>query len=187
MSAAEFLAEQKRLAEAVTEAWLPIAGFEGLYEVSDLGRVSSVGHNWRGYGRRIIVAQDNSHGYLKVRLSIAGRRVNKRVHSLVACAFIGERPSDADQIRHLNGNRHDNRAVNLAYGNGKENAADRDGHGTTAKGERNGWARITEATVREVRQLREDGLLYREIAELTGVTRHHARQIVAREVWSHVD
>lgn len=161
-----------------------IAGFPG-YRISRDGRVFSTASNWRGYGVREITPIPGKGGYLKVRLTVEGKRLNRAVHRLVAEEFLPPRPAGA-QIRHLDGDRVNNAASNLAWGSAKDNADDRKRHGRTAEGSRNGSAEIDEATVRLVRELRSSGLLYREITDKTGVTRQHARLIVTREIWSHV-
>jgi hypothetical protein len=79
----------------------------------------------------------NGKGYLRVRLLANGRRKSQAVHKLVALTFLG-RPLPGQQVRHLNGNRLDNSHANLAWGTAKQNAEDRNRHGKTARGERNG-------------------------------------------------
>src|SRR5260221_193401 len=76
----------------VTERWLPVVGYEGLYEVSDLGRVRSLlrkGGNNRWYGGDIKRSSLDQAGYLYVSLSRGGKGSRKRIHQLVAEAFIG--------------------------------------------------------------------------------------------------
>jgi len=99
------------------------------YKVSKDGRIFSTGHNWRGYGVREMKLHPNSHGYLRVKLTINGRSKNYMVHKLVAEAFIGKRPNAKYQICHKNGLRTDNRVENLYYGTARENAKDRTNHG----------------------------------------------------------
>lgn len=104
------------------------------YEVDKYGQVFSMGHNWRGYGARLLVQDKNKDGYMCVRLTINGVRKRYRVHTLVAIKFLGKKPKSADQIRHLDGNKLNNHVSNLAWGNAKSNADDRDKHGRTSKG-----------------------------------------------------
>ena len=104
------------------------------YEVTSDGKVFSISHNWRGYGRRELSQSLNSYGYPSVRLSIGGSRKRVTVHVLVAEKFLGEKPSQKHQVRHLNGDKTDNRACNLAWGTAKENADDRERHGRTSSG-----------------------------------------------------
>lgn len=104
------------------------------YAVSEDGRVWAVGTNWRGYGEREIKPTENGHGYLKVRLTIGGRRRNIPVHRIVALAFVGPKPSPAHEVCHVDGNRQNNAASNLRWGTRKDNAADRERHGRTSRG-----------------------------------------------------
>lgn len=105
-----------------------IPGYAG-YEADEDGNIWSVASNWRGYGRRQLNQQPDPDGYLKVRLSRAGRRVRKAVHHLVCRAFHGE-PSPGLEVRHLDGTRRNNRPDNLCWGTRSENAFDRNRHGT---------------------------------------------------------
>lgn len=106
------------------------------YIVTRDGRVFSVGHNWRGYGEREMRLTPNADGYPSVRLTIGGKRTRLAVHRLVAREYLPPRPSPAHEVRHLDGDRTNNRVTNLAWGTRKENAADRERHGRTYRGER---------------------------------------------------
>lgn len=111
--------------------WQPIPGYEGLYEVSDLGQIRSLprkGGNNRTYGGKILKPLLRPP-YLTVVLSRDGIEARLRVHSLVALAFIGQRPA-GQQVRHGPGGALDNRLVNLCYGTPAENAADKVRDGT---------------------------------------------------------
>lgn len=111
------------------------------YRVTATGKVYSTDHNWRGYGEREMRQHPNSYGYPSVRLTIDGRRKRLAVHRLVAQCFLPPKPSPVHQIRHLDGNKTNNAVSNLAWGTSAENAADRDRHGRTYKGERHHWSR----------------------------------------------
>lgn len=111
------------------------------YAVTSDGRVFSVAWNWRGYGRRELAQCINQDGYPYVRLQErGGKRRLIPVHRLVADAFLPPRPSLNHETRHLNGNPRDNRVSNLAWGTKKENAADKERHGRTSRGERHAAA-----------------------------------------------
>ena len=110
------------------------------YEVTSDGSVYSVESNWRGYGKREMAKILNSGGYPSVRLMIDGKRKRVAVHTLVAAAFLGPKPSKAHQIRHLDGDKNNSSASNLAWGTAKENANDREMHGRTSRGEKHSLA-----------------------------------------------
>ncbi|MBZ9759448.1 HNH endonuclease [Mesorhizobium sp. CA8] len=104
------------------------------YEVTRDGRVFSVGSNWRGYGKRELTQVLNKDGYPSVRIIIDGKRKNRTVHSLVAKHFLPQKPSIRHEVRHLDGNKLNPNADNLAWGTQKENAEDRARHGRTSRG-----------------------------------------------------
>lgn len=104
------------------ERWMPVVGHEGVYEVSDLGRVKRVAPGQGTHVGRILKPVIDRKGYEVVRLS--GER--QRVHRVVAAAFFGK--SDM-MVRHLDGNPMNNVPSNLRYGTPLENSADRIAHG----------------------------------------------------------
>ena len=106
------------------EIWKPVVGHPG-YEVSDLGEVRSLPRtrNGRRYrGRRLCPFKDGK-SYPAINLSHGPLRVRRTVHSLVADAFIGPRPTGLE-TRHLDGTRINSSLNNLAYGTRAENWAD---------------------------------------------------------------
>lgn len=109
-----------------SERWLPVPDWEGLYEASDLGRIRRIvaRGRWGYYGKVTILKQCiGQQGYQTVGLWRDGKSQTNMVHRLVARTFLGPRP-DGLEIRHLNDNKLDNRAVNLVYGTHRENMLD---------------------------------------------------------------
>ena len=99
------------------EVWKSIDGYDGRYEVSNLGRVRSLEfrNNQTTFNRiKIMKATDNGHGYLIVSLREGGRRKNHYVHRLVAEAFIPN-PDNLPVIDHIDHNRSNNVATNLQW------------------------------------------------------------------------
>lgn len=127
------------------EQWLPVVGWEGLYEVSDLGRVRSIERvvvDVLGRSRRwpsvLLTPFKDDKGYLRVRLWRAGRGApSVPLHRLVAATFIGLRP-DEQVVRHKNGNSEDNSLSNLWYGSVADNNRDLLDHGSWSNG-RDRW------------------------------------------------
>jgi hypothetical protein len=119
------------------EVWLPIGGYEGLYEVSDLGRVRSLDRivehrngNLHLKGR-VLKPADKGDGHLRLVLCRHGQGQIKAVHRLVLMAFIG--PAGINQAtRHLDGDAKNNILTNLQWGTQRENLLDAVRHGTHA-------------------------------------------------------
>ncbi len=152
-----------------TEEWRPVVGHEGIYEVSDQGRVRSVSRivaTTRGPRRRAgrMKRQHLSPGGYW-RTSIVDSTVC--VHALVAAAFLGARPA-GHQVCHNNGVSADNRVENLRYDTPAGNAADTARHGRL-KGTKNGQAKLTEEHVRRARQMRAAGKTLAAIGDIFGV------------------
>jgi hypothetical protein len=118
MEAGPTSAEAEAIAGLPGEEWRRVEEFDD-YEVSDLGRVRSTKTTFP----RIITANPNRDGYLKVRLYRGNRPYYRYVHALVAIAFIGPR-ADGLEVRHLDDNKLDNRAHNLTYGTRSDNMRD---------------------------------------------------------------
>ncbi len=108
------------------------------------------------------------------------------VHRLVLLAFIGPCPAGMESL-HENGNRHDNRLANLRWGTKKENAEDRERHGTAVKGERQHLAKLTETDVRAIRRIfTDERLSFTEIGRRYGVPRRTIACVVRGLTWMHV-
>lgn len=114
------------------EEWRPVAGYEGLYEVSSEGRVRGVSRldsKWRAIPTREKSNKVGAVGHPVTNLYKAGRGRTFTVHTLVAVAFIGERPSGFD-VAHEDGDRTNNSVRNLRYKSRKDNLLDAVRHGT---------------------------------------------------------
>lgn len=111
-----------------TEKWLPVMGFEGFYEVSDLGRIKSVSRNYIDINNVIYQKKDkvlSSHpnkGYLKIRLRGNNKNFNYTVHQIVSISFLNHVICGHNLvINHKNFIRCDNRVINLEIITHREN------------------------------------------------------------------
>lgn len=115
-----------------TEEWRPVVGYEGYYEVSNIGRVRSttrLDNRGRQKTGRVLRAGIAANGYLLVSLWRDGVASSRTVHSLVAEAFIGPRPQGMD-VCHADGDRLNPVVTNLRYDTRAANLADARVHGT---------------------------------------------------------
>lgn len=99
------------------ERWLPVVGHEGLYEVSDIGRVRRIAGGRGARAGRVLGGKISDPGYRAVSL---GADHTERVHVLVAAAFIGPRPAGYT-INHRDGDKLNNTVENLEYATYSEN------------------------------------------------------------------
>jgi hypothetical protein len=190
----------------VTEEWRPIPGYDG-YDVSDQGNVRSWRlRGWDSYwGRRAtnpkLLSPQLCRGYLAVLLVCGDKKKNAKVHALVLSAFVGPKPPGSHGC-HENGDRTDNRVSNLRWDTATANAADRERHGRTARGERSGaathpekilkgeasgQAKLTEAHVKLLRFLctvHDTSLT--AFASWVGITKTAASFANRGKTWGHV-
>lgn len=94
------------------EIWKDILGYEGLYQVSNLGRVKSL--NYHKTRKEHILKPTNCHGYLRVNLSKNKNRKSYLVHRLVGEAFISNF-DNLPEINHKDENKHNNCVENLEW------------------------------------------------------------------------
>jgi len=138
----------------LSEVWAKVPGYEQFYEISNHGRFARI----RPDGRVIRKLNSCTH-YLSVSVKSINGGSQKcfYIHKLVAQVFIGNRP-DGMVIRHLDGNRYNNRVDNLCYGTVLQNHEDSIKHGTY-RHENNGRALLTERCVKAIKHLHNQNLV----------------------------
>ena len=104
------------------EVWKDIAGYEGKYQVSNLGRVRSLQyHNTKGIVRiGYLKPATDGCGYLRCTLSKNNKLTTFKVHRLVASAFI-DNPNNLPQVNHKDGDKQNNNVDNLEWCNNSQN------------------------------------------------------------------
>ena len=101
------------------ETWKPVVGYDGLYEVSDQGRVKSLGNN-KSKKEKILKPRKSGRGYLKVGLCKDGHAKQTYVHRLIAEAFIPN-PLGLETVNHKDEVKTNNVASNLEWMSQKDN------------------------------------------------------------------
>lgn len=157
-------------------------GYDGLYDVSNLGRIRSHHGRYRRDGAAYILKPGGDR-YLKVTLHMDRCMETPSVHVLVAEAFLGPRP-DGMEVCHNDGDPHNNSADNLRYDDRLGNAADTVAHGTSNRGEMSPHHKITEADVRAIRADAASGRRSRrELAAAYGLSKTGIQRIISRQNW----
>lgn len=170
------------------EKWLPVVGYEVLYEVSNLGRVRSLDRRSSddrcAIKGRILRQSFHTTGYLKVALW-CGTGITRKIHILVLEAFVGPRPVHMDGC-HCDGNVRNNKLSNLRWDTRKNNLADRCAHGTDQIGERNPSARLNATDVERIFDLSRSGCSQQQVSDWLGCSQANVGLILRGETWAHL-
>ena len=177
------------------EIWKDIAGYEGLYQVSNLGKVRSVQrsivYNGKGKGSgthtypSIELKQGlNSVGYYPVSLSVNNHRKRYMVHRLVATAFC-QHPIGKDYVNHIDGNYLNNKADNLEWLSCVENVR----HAIVNNihkiyGEDSHRAKFSNEQARIIRKIRNKGISTKDLTILLGVHKSCINRIYKGETYN---
>lgn len=189
------------------EIWKDVVGFEGYYQVSNLGRIKSlfrmVRTNHAGSLQPVkekikkqTLAFTVNHGkkrkgYLQVCLSANGINTYCLVHRIVLIAFSKNIPENCE-VCHIDGDSHNNRIDNLRWGTHKENMQDAVLSGTSKrmgskkKCESHWKARFKNNDVLKIRELYHSGMSKSDIESLYGVKRGSLNHILANRQWINI-
>lgn len=127
--------KNKSLENLDGEIWVDIDDYEGLYKVSNLGRIKSLDFNHTG---KVGILTQKDNNYLEVKLSKNKIPKYKSVHRLVAIAFIPN-PLNKPQVNHISGDKTDNRISNLEWNTRSENMQHAYDIGLNKKGKEHHW------------------------------------------------
>lgn len=183
----------------MSETWKAIAGYEGYFSVSDLGRIRSetrtVPHKRHGsvtYTGKMLsptITERGANRYCLINLTKDGKGKSWLVHRLVAAAFV-DNPNDQNVVNHIDGDGTNNRASNLEWISAQENTehAYRLGLAKGNVGIKNPSAKLTVDDVRAIKELiREGQMTQRAIAEKFGVVPMVITDIKKGRTWTHVE
>ena len=172
--------------EVAEERWKTIPGYEGWYEISDLGRVKRMVAGQGAIAGRILSPGGDGGGYLIVGLSINGTRRHHKVRRLVAAAFLGPCP-EGKEVNHKDGNKKNNCPENLEYMTHSENMSHAYKTGLASqRGKNNGNRKLTEEKACKIRRLLADGQTQTSIAVRFGVCTSTINAIASGERWVHL-
>jgi hypothetical protein len=170
------------------EIWKPVVGYEGRYDVSNIGNVRSylsfgLKEPDKSIPQRMLLKRKSSFGYLIV--SLYGERSTegtKHVHRIVLNAFVGPCP-EGYECCHKNNIKTDNRVENLCWGTSSSNKKD---YGTQLQGERHPNHKLTNDDVLKIRELGKSGVMHKDIAKLFPVNRMTIGKIMRNVIWKHL-
>lgn len=179
------------------EQWREIPGYEGVYEVSNHGRVRSLdrlvsmrsgrGPNaifYQRYPGRLLRPGVASHGYPTVCLNTGGKRKSYCLHELVLATFVCPRPEGQEAL-HGDGDKGNNHLSNLRWGTRKENRADAARHGTIVRGENFKHAKLTRDAVILIRRSR-GRVSQSALAARLGVSPAAVQAVHDGRTWDHI-
>lgn len=169
------------------EVWKSVPGYEGIYSVSNLGRVKRTGFGQGAKAGKILKPYGNNHGYSLVGLHNGKSLKRLQVHKLVLQAFVGSFTL-GKETNHVDGDKGNNCLNNLKMVTRSENCLHSYKYLNRRRisGEMNGRAKLTNRQVLEIRNLRETGMEYQEIAEKFPVGISQIFRVCHRENWNHL-
>lgn len=175
------------------EIWKDINGYEGLYQISNLGNVRSMdrivtysnGKKVKTKGK-LLKPTIKKNGYCYVSLSKNGEKPKYDVHRLVAKAFL-DNPCGYPVVNHIDGCKTNNMVSNLEWTTYEENIkhAFKNGLNKGTRGSINGQAILTESDVIQIKKLLKT-MTGREIAKQFNVSESTISLIKNKTLWKHI-
>lgn len=169
------------------EIWKPCPDYEGIYEVSNKGRLRRMPDGRYANGEPTIMYQYSHRGYMYSRLSMGGKKTPKLMHRLIARAFLGEPPPGRSCVNHINGAKSDNRVLNLEWVSHGENSRHAVATIGMSVGENNSSSVLTEDQVRSIYNAYRDGVPTERLRDQYGVSTSTITAIAYRVHWAHLD
>lgn len=174
------------------EIWVPIKGYDGIYEISNIGNVKSLPKKWvsghstvRSHTGKIIKPTNNQHGYLYVSLSNGEFKKTFKIHRLVAMAFIPQ-IENKNIVNHKNGIKTDNSVDNLEWVNSSENMihAVKTGLTNPRKGVKSNLSKLNDEIVKQIREIYfGKKITQKEIAVMYGINQSNVSHIIKGITW----
>lgn len=177
------------------EIWKPIEGYEGDYEISNLGRVKSNRPQYvinKGYVNReghIMKASNNGRGYLMIFLAGKGFRDRRYIHRLVATHFLWSKYFEGAEVNHKDGDKTNNCVENLEWLSSGENKKHAIETGLfDQRGAKGKLTHLNDLQAMAIKKLYNNGLMTSgEIMQLFDVSRHTVLDISSGKSFNYLD
>lgn len=181
------------------EIWKPVVGYEGLYEISNKGRLKGLSREYQVKCRwgslvskkmpeKLYKPYMTEQGYWATFLFNQGRK-HVSIHRLVATAFC-ENPDNKPHVNHKDSNRLNNTTENLEFCTHQENMIHGYKYGNKTIpltiGSNNGRALVSELVVIEIRKLYKEGSRPLELQKKYNMTRGALEGIIYNKNWKHL-
>lgn len=163
------------------EIFKDIQGYEGLYKISNMGRVKTLS---KKFPNIIFLKSTKNNRYPNVSLSKNNKSSSKLISRLVAQTFIPN-PNNFETVNHKDKNKNNNRVNNLEWLSIKDNIRySIEEH----QGENNGQHKLTEKQVIEIKKIKESNpqITIRYISTLFNVTEQNIGLICRNKAWKHI-
>jgi len=166
------------------ERWRVIKDFPD-YAVSNLGQIKRLTPGRKTRPGKILKGAIKPPGYPMVNLRKQGKTYYRRVHSLVAQAFIETNHEDLT-VNHKDGNKINNHLSNLEYLSQADNNRHAQSLGLRPSGSKCSWARLNESDVKEILSLSTHGMSQGKIGKKFGVNQSSVSLIVRGKMWKSI-
>lgn len=166
------------------EIWKTITDFEGVYSISNKGRLRRECGIFNRKYPHIVKLQKDKNGYASYRLSKFNIGRTVKIHRLVAEAFLG---FSELTVNHKNGKKSDNRITNLEWLSMSDNRTHAKINGLMARGERSANTKLKDADIITMRKEYATGqITHQALANRFGIGRKAVTKIINRQRWTHI-
>ena len=164
----------------INEVWKDIEGYEGIYKISNTGKVKSLARSGSGACNKDVILKDFNNGknYRYISLTSNNKRKNHFIHRLIAYHFIPN-PENKPHVNHINGIKGDNRLENLEWATLSENMLHAVKTGLLSAPN----SKLNKEIVNEIRQLFKNGLSRKELAIKYKISLANVHRIIHYQLW----
>lgn len=177
------------------EVWKDIEGYEGIYQVSNLGRIKSLDRKVRSrWGlmkqKGIVLKSRICNGYVLICLSKNGKNKDVSVHRVIAKSWVPGRTDAKNEVNHIDGDKTNNSVDNLEWCDRRHNIQHsiRIGLRTRQDGAGGYSAILTEKEVKEIRELKKNNPTISQptLGRMFGISKSEIGYILNRAVWKNI-